>query len=314
MTEAPEDLKVVFLMGNPRSGSTLLANLMGELDGFFATGELETMWRNGVHGPRAICGCGLPIADCPQWQAILGPLLVKGQFLPVKLDQEKSVRIRNVWAHPAPSASHMELMGRVYRDIARETGARVLVDSSKDPAYAATFHHLAGIDTYQLHIVRDPRATLFSRQRGWRGDDSIDAPPLPLSEVVRVAGSWLRKNAEAEAVYRHWPRSSVRIRYEDLMANPVDTLHAILAAVAEPREDLGLESPHVAHIGQQHTAAGNPSRFRSGSITLNEDLAWRDRVPRSQQRLVAAMTAPLMRRYGYPIRTPATAVPETAEH
>ena len=45
---------VLYLLGKGRSGSTLLSMALGELDGFFAAGELRFFWRRGLVEDRAL--------------------------------------------------------------------------------------------------------------------------------------------------------------------------------------------------------------------------------------------------------------------
>ena len=37
-------VKVLYVMGHGGSGSTILGNVLGELNGFFHAGELDTLW------------------------------------------------------------------------------------------------------------------------------------------------------------------------------------------------------------------------------------------------------------------------------
>ena len=66
---APGAVRVLYLAGSGRSGSTLLTTILGQLAGFFAAGELRYLWQRGVLENRP-CGCGLPVNDCPFWSAV----------------------------------------------------------------------------------------------------------------------------------------------------------------------------------------------------------------------------------------------------
>src|SRR5215471_1503195 len=62
-------LRVVYLGGLGRSGSTLVERLLGELPGVCAVGEVVHLWERGVvEGER--CGCGLAFADCGFWAKV----------------------------------------------------------------------------------------------------------------------------------------------------------------------------------------------------------------------------------------------------
>ena len=54
-------------------------------------------------------------------------------------------------------------------------------------------------------------------------------------------------------------------------------------------------------IGVQHSVAGNPVRMRDGGVTLRADEEWRSAMTLGDRRTVAAVTWPLLLRYGYPL-------------
>ena len=59
-------MRVLYIAGLGRSGSTLLSRLLGQVDGICALGEAHHIWRTGA--PRAaadeLCGCGRSYAQC----------------------------------------------------------------------------------------------------------------------------------------------------------------------------------------------------------------------------------------------------------
>src|SRR5262245_38711730 len=56
-------------MSHGWSGSTLLGNALGELEGAVHVGELRALWDEGLLD-GGTCGCGLPLASCPRWSAV----------------------------------------------------------------------------------------------------------------------------------------------------------------------------------------------------------------------------------------------------
>jgi hypothetical protein len=97
----------------------------------------------------------------------------------------------------------------------------------------------------------------------------------------------------------------LRVRYEEMLADPVATLRGIarFADLPEPTLSFLRESDdgYVADLGPSHSAAGNPMRFTIGTVPLRRDEAWRRSLPAGQRRLVGALTAPLLSAYGYPL-------------
>ena len=65
-----ERVKVLYIAGSGRSGSTILDRILGQLDGFFSVGELCNLWDRGLLAHRK-CGCGVPVDQCPTWTGIL---------------------------------------------------------------------------------------------------------------------------------------------------------------------------------------------------------------------------------------------------
>ena len=61
---APSPVRVVYVLGWYRSGTTLLGNLLGQLPGFVSVGELQALWHALSH-PESLCGCGLTLGYAP---------------------------------------------------------------------------------------------------------------------------------------------------------------------------------------------------------------------------------------------------------
>lgn len=62
---------------------------------------------------------------------------------------------------PLPGG-YRALLGHLYRAIRRVTGARVVVDSSKNASYARILADTPGIRLRILHLVRDSRGVAYS--------------------------------------------------------------------------------------------------------------------------------------------------------
>ena len=63
-------IKVVYIAGHNRSGSTLLDRMLGQIEGFIAVGELRQLWWRGLEENQA-CGCGAPFHDCRFWAEVI---------------------------------------------------------------------------------------------------------------------------------------------------------------------------------------------------------------------------------------------------
>src|SRR3954453_18715265 len=63
-------LTVVYVGGISYSGSTLMGQMLGEVDGAFYGGELRNTWQRGIVENRT-CTCGAPFREGPFWQGVV---------------------------------------------------------------------------------------------------------------------------------------------------------------------------------------------------------------------------------------------------
>jgi hypothetical protein len=281
--------RVLFIAGSGRSGSTLVTNVLGQLDGVFAAGELRYLWQRGALENRP-CGCGKPFADCPVWTRVMKDVDADPAEVAAGLRQTLRIRRLRAWrtaAHPGVAALYRALDGEL------------VVDSSKLPPYGMLVDRIPGVDMRVLHVVRDPRATAYSwrRRRGLDGPDDerlMSRPP-----VAKAALLWLVWNAVTAIRWRKSGRY-LRVRYEDFVADPA----GVTARIAQFAE-LGKTTPidgHTVHLGPTHSVAGNPSRHRAGEVRVTADREWVRGLSGPAYALVTCVTAPLLRRFGYPFR------------
>src|SRR5687767_15933483 len=93
--------------------------------------------------------------------------------------------------------------GSLYAQLVDVTGARVVVDASKRPEDAAVLAGVSCVDQYVLHIVRDPRAVVFSWSRVKPSPDGTMV--MQRMRPSRIVRDWLESNAGAELLRRHVP-------------------------------------------------------------------------------------------------------------
>ncbi|HYT25684.1 MAG TPA: sulfotransferase [Actinomycetota bacterium] len=305
-----DPVKVLYIEGAGRSGSTVLDNLLGQLPGFFSVGELRFVWDRNLLEDR-LCGCGRPFGSCPVWSEVVGRAFGGGAVDPHEMIRlrEGAVRLRDTplaatrWAERLlrpRSAGYLDVLARLYPAVAGVTGARVVVDSSKYPSYGLLLGMLPTVDLYVLHLVRDPRGVAHSLRR---------VKPEPVARGVfeemqrtgpaRSAVDWSLCNLLAETFARRARDRYLPVRYEDFVAEPRATVLRILGHVGEPARELPFVGERAVRLGVNHTVSGNPSRFRTGTVELRPDDEWRTRGRPAGRALVTALCLPLLARYGY---------------
>lgn len=315
-------VKVLSIVGTGRSGTTVLAAILGQTAGVFNAGELHWVWGRSLSEQRP-CGCGLAPAACPIWsrvvEAALGvpPAEQAGaagarrtasisdweRELTARRNRGRLLRNPGTAATGWPALQQMQqVTAQLYASLVDVTGARVVVDSSKRPEDAAVLAGMsrAGmgeIDHYVLHVVRDPRAVVFSWSRPKASPDGSTV--MRQIRPSKVVLAWMENNAGAELLRRHVPPERwLFTRYEDFVARPRDTVRAIGGFIDED-----VAAPFVSadtvQLAGNHSLLGNPDRFRTGAVRIAPDEQWRERLPRRRQLAVQAATLPLLRRYGY---------------
>ena len=163
-------LTVLYITGWCRSGSTVLGNVLAEVPGVVHVGELRFLWLNGVcgQGSNSQCGCGLTLTECPLWAKVLEAVRPGHRTLTEHAEDvvswQAACRTRHTWSvlREPPANSWPSTLAATYRAIADQTGARVIVDSSKFASDAALLSHLPGIRPAYVLLIRDPRAVAWS--------------------------------------------------------------------------------------------------------------------------------------------------------
>ncbi|MBB2944619.1 hypothetical protein FB565_004352 [Actinoplanes lutulentus] len=300
-------VKVLYIVGWGRSGTTIVDNILNSYPSVFSTGELFYLWRRGLLQKRK-CGCGARLAACALWREILDVAYGNRQPDPRTVDemQKRITRVRHtpsLLSGPLSDEAeeYRRLLTRLYHAIAEVTGAELLVDSSKVPSGAALLPRMRGVEPYLLHMVRDPRAVTHS----WmRATPQLDRPKPQLMQQHRPADStmhWLVWNAFAERLSRAYPNRHRRLRYEDFAAAPKNGIESLLDFTDTQSTTGPFLDESTVRLEPNHTVSGNPSRFRTGEVVLKADDRWRADQPIGPRLAVTALALPMLHRYGYSV-------------
>lgn len=309
-TDGADPVRVLYIAGAGRSGSTILARVLGELPGFCVTGEPYYVWQEGFHEDRR-CGCGERFSECSFWSAVIAGLTAaagevdSGRFLAL---QGRVARTRHIPLLAIPplrrrllrrNPAYLPTLEKLYQSLRGVSGARVIIDGSKFPSYAVILGQSRAIDLSVVHLVRDSRAVAHSWSR--RKHNPGSGRPFRRLGFVHTSLLWASWNAAIELLLARGAhrRRYMRLRYEDLVSAPAAVADRILAFMGEsPSATSPIEGRWVT-LHDRHTVAGNPSRFLSGRIELREDREWQRSMPRFARFVVSALTSPLLLRYGY---------------
>ncbi len=314
-------MKVLYIVGVGRSGSTLLERMLGAVPGSVNTGELNAVFSR-VAAQDQRCGCGERFSACPFWRSVgqhafggwsqvaermaaLQPRLVRQRHLPALITGRAPAR------YLQELDEYLDTYHRLYQAIATISGADVVVDASKATAQLFALRRLGSLDIRVLNLVRDSRGVASSWSKaGVSKPQSVDGDAMGTYAPHRLAMLWAALQLESAALSAGASHAT-RVRYEDLVADPRATLERALVGLGLPPAAGALDhvGPASVTLGPSHGVAGNRSRFVEGRIKLELDEAWRSTLAPRSRRVVTALTLPQLVGYGYVGRRPRASAP-----
>ena len=309
-----DQVSVLYIGGHGRSGSTILAQTLGQLPGFVNVGELWQLWYRGLRENER-CGCGRLFHSCEFWRAVgdeefggwdnvdvdkmvaFRPLLKGQRYTPhYALAAKTGIRSRKIDTLLEECGPTLE---RLYRAIQRVSGAGVIVDSSKRLSYAVLLSLLPLTDLRVVHLVRDSRAVAYSWARSKESPAAVSGRLMPRLSPAKASRDWSLQNY-SYGFFSGFARLS-RLRYEDFVSDPNFYLAETLIRLGFDDEagSLPVVRGREISLSVDHTVSGNPARFRRGSVELQPDVEWMVKMRDADKNVVTALTAPLLLKYGY---------------
>lgn len=300
-------VRVVYVVGAARSGSTILNAVLGMHPDIVATGELRYLATLQEGAPRR-CACGALVTDCLFWQRVYSLWTAQvGAEAVAEWTERQAVyeRMRGLpllagdaVLRPSRWRSHRMSTHALIDSVRQAAGAKVVADSSKSPMRAYLLLRTDGLEMRFLHLVRDPRGVVWSRLKARGRQRDARQPGIRVFWlVVHSTLDWILVNLLAGGVLFR-AGDGRRVCYEDLANRPRETLTAIETLVGL---DLSASAQAIAEgkpIDYQHIVGGNPRRL-TGAAPIVFDRDWSMSSPAWVQRLVWRLAAPLARHYGY---------------
>ncbi len=319
-------LKLLYLAGESRSGTTLLEMTLGQVPGIWPAGELRYLWERGLV-ENQLCGCGTPFRECSLWRSVITGAFGESMLtdpqrvrdvceLQARVDQPRSV-FRNAFFSPKRYTGrfredrmrYVDALGSLYRSIREVTGTTWLIDSSKAPSHGWLAAGVKDIQMHVVHVVRDCRAVAFSMQRKKVRPEitgqQVFMPIYPtwktalrwvlINKVCRQFAHTLRPGGNGQRV----PTGYTCVRYEDFIQQPRAVVATILRDIGMADAGMDHIEGNTVHLRPNHTVAGNPIRFKTGAVELKLDDQWRRELPLTKRALVRTVAGRMLREYAY---------------
>jgi hypothetical protein len=213
-------------MGTARSGSTILEILLGCGAHCVGTGELTSIVKDGWLANK-ICSCGRYFGQCELWSRVASRLALSDK----QIEEWAALQKRIDW-HTGFVAQAFRLIPRqdmesyqrfnsnLLSAIREESGADVIIDSSKFAGRALALSRLPDIELCVICLTRSPEGLMASFRKPNKDEQRPKAPwavffyYATVVVLLRVASVLLRKKI-------------VFLRYEDLIGDGWRSLEKI---------------------------------------------------------------------------------------
>ena len=303
-------VRVLFIMGSGRSGSTMLDTILGNHADAVGFGELcyaaEKAYLNGAY-----CACGEWGFACPFWTAVrrewaertgtsnvarFASLVHGVESRKLRLDRA----VRGWRLDDSPFREYAGLMKAFFDSLRTVSGKAVIVDSSKRPARALALSMIPGIDVRLIHLVRDVRGVVWSAKKRLKQDERGGVSNEDRGKtLLRSVAVWNIVNRLSEYVCRQLPAlHTSQVRYEDYVTRPMDVLDRIGKVADLDFSAVGAKLAAGTPLEIGHAIAGNRMRM-STEIRLRADTEWISRLSPWDRRVCWALAGRQLKRYGY---------------
>jgi len=309
-----DKIRLLYIAGCGRSGSTLLERVLGEIRGVFPVGELCHIWERGFL-ENQLCGCGNSFNSCNFWTQVTKKVF--GQATELDICNVLSLRRRVQRMRYIPYLlfpklrsdkfnaildEYLDILGALYNGIADISSSTIIVDSSKIPLYAFVLANLKNVELYVIHLVRHSCAVAYSwKKKKVRPEITDRVVYMPRYSLFKTVREWNKINSlflmAKDKFYRYY-----FLRYEDFVRHPSEMLKDIFSSF-----NLKIDEDFVSKIFQNnriclhknHTVSGNPIRFLTGEIEIFYDDSWQKLMSFKEKLFVRILTFPLLLKFGY---------------
>lgn len=295
MKTSVNSLRIIYIMGDGRSGSTILSIILGNHPDIASVGELHR-WAEfqGQTKPgdekkenksfwRAVQQQFYINESAPNFDSLVAlqeNIEAYQQFFKVLLVRDTQMQ-----------KQYHSFLEQLFSSIAEVSERRFVVDETKRPGRAYELLRSQHMETRVIHLVRDPRGVVWSQLK----TNVEHKTKHPLKTIMH----YNIKNFMSLFVRWLNPKGSVlQVRYEDLIIDPEETLTRIGKFINCSME------PVIKMVGAQedfwvpNLIDGNRIR-KKDYVKLHFDIEWQRKLSKTWKLTTVLLTLPLFLGFGY---------------
>lgn len=306
-----DPVRVLFIVGCGRSGSTILDTVLGNHAAIESVGEACHLAEKAWLSEDSYCACGKLGRECDFWAEVrrcwrrrVGAVDVADYVAMIREIEPRLLWLpklqRQIDRRDPRHLEYARLTANLLAAIRDASGCEVVVDSSKRASRALALSMVEGVDLRLVHMVRDCRGVAWSSKKRFQKDEKAGVSKDDQGKkVTRSAMIWNVANLVSGWLRRYLPADrSIRLRYEDFVSQPEVELERIGRLIGVDLESLAAAVGLGQSMGLGHTIAGNRIRM-SGSVRLRPDAEWMEKLTLLEQAECWAVSGWLMAAYGY---------------
>lgn len=253
-------IKIVYIAGDGRSGSTLLDGILATVEGTLSIGEAHRFWVRYYEGDTN-CGCDTAIQHCELWNAVAQKLedsfpLVGPDYFTQKVKEVQYFKNYHKISELQKNQDwkpFFEMVPLFYRTISEVSGKSIIIDSSKSISWARVLQELNFCELKMIHLERNLAEVVNS----WKKDVVLKEylhkeKKMPKKSTALAVKSWLKVKLMARELRKNG--AYYFIKYNALWRFPKSTIIALEKFIEEPIPYESLK------YQKTHAIGGNPSR------------------------------------------------------
>ncbi|MFN8565138.1 MAG: hypothetical protein U0703_26730 [Anaerolineae bacterium] len=281
-------IRVLYIGGYVRSGTTIVDMLLGMNTATIAVGEINLIFRQVAKtDPPVLCSCGEPLSDCPLWTNVLDRFRAALPDISFERADDITRMVETFPERLRDASRYRDEYAKIWRvmfeAIAEVSGAQYIVDSSKTgrhSLYRPASLVDAGFDVSLLQMVRDPRAVTWSKLRREISRGRLQRRSALFAAAFMSGLHWSVTNVSTDLLYCGGKKLPYyRMRYLDFVEQPVEKLREIEQTF---QIDLSRTIEVIQRdetIGSGHLASGNELRLQNDLRLRKQPPNWKTALP-----------------------------------
>lgn len=273
-------------MGAGRSGTTILASLLGSSKQIQSLGEMHQFLEKTIN--KGECSCGKPLTDCEFWAEVIAKLATNytlEEIIEINKHNSKIESHRRIFSSLLfKNEKYVKFQKELISLINHYHPSENYLDSTKYVSKALQLLRMENPEVKIIYVVRDVRGVIYSFGK------KVQTQKAPIASIIYY--SLINFFAEITRLF-FGKKRVLKIRYEDIIENTTNQLLKIGVFLDINLEDVILNVNSDNTYSSGHFIGGNRMILKK-NIKLKKDIEWKNKLSRVKQVSYYFLTLPFM--------------------